>query len=182
MRSKLTVAVVGALLTACGAGLSPQLDVGESVMLDPDEGLLALVMTAHATNVGGAWVSAADFCDADAMSCFEAGPFENAQTLRVLELPAGRYCITRLATGLAHNAMGSVGQYAHGDLCTDVAAGVITYPGTLRITVSPTDSMMDRVSLAVRDDTEVVRSGLHRDHPNLLDHEVVLRRWSVGAD
>lgn len=145
--------ISGLVLAACG-GSAQQLAAGERPVLEPQDGVLAVVVEGP--------VTAIDFCGLDyAPPCFRVGPFHTGNELRLVVLARGTYCVTRISARETSGS-GSVFQPEEPSPCVRVVTGALTYPGHLSVRVNPGVMMDSHGYFSSRHDVEHLRILLER--------------------
>lgn len=170
---RLAMAIALALTVAGCRGMARQLEIGEPTDTADGGGLLVLVLDAN--------VETMDFCGPGyALPCFRAGPFRGRDSIRVLAVPAGTVCVTRMVIDPTAASAEIYEPDAPGP-CTTIHAGAVTYPGELVVRVEPGMTLASIGRFGVRADEPHVRELLLRDFPALESAELTNEPWRPNA-
>lgn len=151
---------------ACGGG--HVVKRAEVPQLGPQQGFIALALdTNRRTTV--------TLCrDADMAACVGFRRFGPRATVKVGQVPAGRYCLASIVAEALSGAMGFVQNYEQETTsCFDVRPGVIAYPGHLIYRVQATQTTIVHID-GGWEKRDTIEAELRAVYPNL-------KRWPVAT-
>jgi|GEM_PF-2816907 len=158
MKRGATIAAAwGLLLASCA---SVEVPPGEARPLKPEQGWLILACDSKRN------IDTITLCRPRTDECHSVGPFRGSDELRVLALPAGRWCAYKLVA--YSGAVGLVIEPGGPFLCTTVASGRSSYPGHIALDYRPTSTTAVGFGYGYRQHRARVRRLLARDHPAVL--------------